>query len=147
MVESEFATSRRVAEWAPSPYAPADSIPVFREPSMGDAAKDLSRDETAGAQPFARDFGYLEKFLTGLTEHASNASGARGERLRALLVGEAARFEEIRALLSGAEPALDSNPAEPSPEGVQPPAAIADRAANGGFTVGSLLGDRRRVDR
>lgn len=118
-------------------------------------------DETAeasGDAPFARDFGYLDKFLAGVTAHAAGVPGSRGDRLRELLSGEIERFSEIRSLLAGAEPG--ARPAEsgerPAERGsdVSPTSRPIDLVPNSApavpgraLTVGSLLGDRRRVER
>jgi len=111
-------------------------------------------DETAeasGDAPFARDFGYLDKFLAGVTAHAAGVSGSRGDRLRELLSGEIERFTEIRSLLAGAEPR--ERPAERNSD-VAPPTRPIDVVSSSAtsvpgraLTVGSLLGDRRRVER
>lgn len=120
-------------------------------------------DSTEGA-PFARDFGYLAKFLVAVEEHAASVGGARGDRLRELLAGEVERFAEIRSLLSGAEPATgptveredapstagDLEPSgsasSPLPSPAASPRSIPP-AVGRELTVGSLLGDRRRTDR
>ena len=104
--------------------------------------------------PFAKDFGYLRPFLGRIEEHARTLDGPRGERLRALLEGQAERWDEIAALLAGAEPRPRpaSPPAAgaseaPPPAGAAPVAVPPDAMARGGsanLTVGSLRGDRRR---
>lgn len=118
--------------------------------------------DTDGFARFARDFGYLEKFLQAITAHAANAPGPAGERLRELLEGEGERWSEVRAVLEGRGPTAAGR------SGARPPAAapaaasggVSDggpaRAASGarptdgvagnGLTVGSLLGDRRQRD-
>lgn len=119
-------------------------------------------DETAeasGDAPFARDFGYLDKFLAGVTAHAAGVPGSRGDRLRELLSGEIERFTEIRSLLAGAEPRVrpternSERPAERNSD-VAPPTRPIDVVSSSAtsvpgrsLTVGSLLGDRRRVER
>lgn len=114
--------------------------------------------DPAQAAPFARDFGYLDKFLLAVNEHASSVEGPRGARLRELLAGEVERFSEVRRLLAGGEPDAAASRADgadrgdadatdrsrPAP-GDRP--GLAGPAPGRELTVGSLLGDRRRSER
>lgn len=86
----------------------------------------------AGGAPFAKDLGYLDRFLVGVTNYAASAEGERGESLRRLLDGEIERWNEIGALLRGETP----TPSAPPPRAEGPSSAF-------GLTVGSL---RRRVE-
>ncbi len=103
-----------------------------------------------GGAPFAKDFGYLDRFLAGVTEYAATADGGRGERLRRLLDGEIERWREIGALLRGEASIPPPAPAAPAEAGSAPTAAENDAAraaapSSGpfGLTVGSL---RRRSE-
>lgn len=121
--------------------------------------------DPAQAAPFARDFGYLDKFLLAVNEHASSVEGARGARLRELLAGEVERFSEVRRLLAGGEPDAAASRADGADRGDadanrgdadatdRSRPAPGDRPGSAGpapgreLTVGSLLGDRRRSER
>lgn len=111
---------------------------------------------------FGKDFGYLRPFLGKVEAHAKGLEGARGERLRHLLEGEAAKWDEIGALLAGGEPSAPPGTGVPTPEGRSDgPPADSDasgaagesavpreemaRGASLGLTVGSLRGDRRKT--
>lgn len=104
---------------------------------------------------FARDFGYLDKFLVNVANHANTLPPERGARLKALMIEETARWAEVKALLEGnAAPAYSvptanaplSTPA-PSPV-VSVPAATAAASAAGKpipqLTVGSLMGQPKK---
>jgi hypothetical protein len=81
------------------------------------------------ASDFGRDFGYLMPFLAKLRTAAQALPPARRDALLALLEGEPARWERIRALLEGAE------------VGAQPPAPRPTSSGgreNAGLTVGGL---------
>lgn len=101
---------------------------------------------------FDRDFGYLMPFFDKVNAAAANVQNpAAREELARLLNGEKARWERIRALLSGASPAQQA-PSSPAPGAGT--ASVADMApaqpasvsaaperARSALTVGSL---RRR---
>lgn len=96
--------------------------------------------------PFARDLGYLEKFLGALEAHATSLPEPEGARLASLLREERARWEEIGALLGGqAAPGQEADseapPASASPARMAP-AAPTQELPRPRWTVGSLLGDR-----
>jgi hypothetical protein len=98
-------------------------------------------------EQFARDFGYLDKFLAGLAKHAETLPPDRGSRLKALMAEEVTRWDEVKRLLAGgapaATPASVAPPPAPAP-GVAAPSAPAPGPAAAmapqGLTVGSLLG-------
>lgn len=91
-----------------------------------------------GAAAFARDLGYLTPFLERLSAHAAGVPGAEGERLRALVSDEVARWREISALLGSAgEAGARGNPGPASPP--RPPDEVAPA-----LTVGSLKSRARR---
>jgi len=92
--------------------------------------------------PFAKDFDYLVPFLTNVAQHVAKLQGERGERLRELLSGEAQKWSEIAALLSGANPVGESGSAhgsEPTPEPAPKPTSGRVPSAMQP-TVGSLRG-------
>lgn len=97
----------------------------------------------AEADPFARDLGYLAKFLESLRAHAGTLDPARGQRLLALLDEEAERWEEIKRILAGeaAVPARSRPPEAPARGKVpadSPGEAQRQQAGRLAFTVGSL---------
>lgn len=99
---------------------------------------------------FARDLGYLAKFLQDLRAHAATLGAPAGPRLMALLDSEDAAWAEIRALLEG-QPAGDASvpnaeaPARAAvsehgaPKPVAPPLMTSGEATMRRLTVGSLL--------
>lgn len=101
--------------------------------------------EESGQGTFARDFGYLDKFLTGLAQHATTIPGERGARLVRLMSEEATRWQEIKQLLSGAGseplPSVPQAPRSPSSPTTPPPVAAGPA---GHLTVGSLLGQPKK---
>jgi hypothetical protein len=58
---------------------------------------------------FARDLGYLDKFLAGLATHAKSLPEPAGSRLAALVAEELVRWREITSLLQG-EPVTEEGP-------------------------------------
>lgn len=78
--------------------------------------------------PFARDLGYLDKFLAALRAHAGGRPEPERAELSQLLAEETERWERIKALLSG--------------EGRRPVAAEPRAPARPGLTIGSLMPDR-----
>lgn len=103
----------------------------------------MAKEDSQGAAQFGRDFGYLGKFLLSITDHASTLPGQRGERLRALLDGEVAKWEEIRQLLLSTV-APPSSASQPDDAAARLAVRPGGSSAAMGLTVGSLLGDRRR---
>lgn len=94
-------------------------------------------------QDFARDLGYLAKFLQALQMHADSLEAPAGDRLKSLLGEQEAAWAEIRALLAGdpraAAGAADA-PAAAAPETtLLPVPAAPPAAAMRRLTVGSLL--------
>jgi hypothetical protein len=95
---------------------------------------------------FARDLGYLDKFLASLLAHADSLTPTEGARLRALVDEEVRRWAEIRALLDagvkGAGASTEARPAaaptEPAEKKEVRPMVRASRAV--ALTVGSLVG-------
>jgi len=66
---------------------------------------------------FSRDLGYLDKFFDKLEAHAGTLPSEAGQRLRALLSEERARWAEIRQLVgtapAAAAPETNATQAEP----------------------------------
>ncbi|MBO9539540.1 hypothetical protein J7643_03005 [bacterium] len=86
---------------------------------------------------FARDLGYLDKFLTNLKTHAGSlAEPQRGELVK-LLDEEVQRWDRIKALLSGVAVAPQETASASAPA-VKTAPAQAERAGKG-WTVGSLM--------
>lgn len=83
---------------------------------------------------FARDFGYLDKFLVNVAKHADTLPAERGGRLKQLMAEETTRWEEVKRLLAGAAPTATTIANVASPANVPGPVAPT------GLTVGSLLG-------
>lgn len=81
--------------------------------------------------PFARDFGYLDKFLTNLRTHAETLPEPQRGELAKLVAAEASHWDRIKDLLGGEPTAAPANPPS-SPVGSAPR----------GLTVGSLLAGR-----
>jgi hypothetical protein len=86
---------------------------------------------------FARDLGYLDKFLVALRAHAGTLGAGAGARLAALLDEEERRWAEIRALLSGAPTKAPAAPA------AEPADAAPGRAADSGGDTGRPHPGRR----
>lgn len=87
---------------------------------------------------FARDLGYLDKFLVSLKTHAGTLSEPQRSELLGLLDEEAQRWGRIKGILDGqAAPAAASAKAEAS----NSPAPVAGSVepASRGWTVGSLM--------
>lgn len=112
--------------------------------------------EKDAAARFARDFGYLDKFLKGIQEFASTQTGERGERLQALLAGEPERWGEVRALLEGKAVSASSSQSSEAPKPASQPAGesyassdpaptAASKPAGAEATVGRSLRDRRET--
>lgn len=106
--------------------------------------------ETKDSAAFARDLGYLDKFLTSLTAHAATLPGEQGARLKQLMAEEGQRWAEIKRLLDGQAPASNAGPG-PAGMAVAPVAAVTAPALTGppkpssmSFTVGSLLGQPKK---
>jgi len=99
----------------------------------------------AELDPFARDLGYLAKFLDSLRTHSGNLDPIAGQRLLSLLDEEVARWNEIRALLAGAAPeaggsaAAAAGQAASSAGSAASPGTPAGSRPPAGLTVGSLL--------
>lgn len=97
-------------------------------------------------EQFARDFGYLDKFLVSVAKHAETLPPERGGRLKQLMAEETARWEEVKRLLAGsaptaATPANATATASPAPIlAARPAEGPQGLAAPSGLTVGSLLG-------
>ena len=100
---------------------------------------------------FARDFGYLDKFLAGLAKHADTLPPAQGARLKTLMAEEHTRWAEVKRLLAGeatSAPVAPTHAQPPAPAGpsiaAQPPqpapVASSGPAHPVGLTVGSLIG-------
>jgi hypothetical protein len=94
---------------------------------------------------FSRDFGYLDKFLSNLANHAATLPEPQGSRLKQLMAEETARWAEVKRLLAGEAPSAPTTapavaPAAPTPS----PAPEARAAAPAGLTVGSLLGQPKK---
>lgn len=115
----------------------------------------MAADKDAAAR-FARDFGYLDKFLKGIQEFAATQGGERGERLQALLVGEPERWSEVRALLEGkavsasapvaTKPVKQTSPSgEATADSPNPAPTSPSRPAGTEATVGRSLRDRREA--
>ncbi|HEY9900367.1 MAG TPA: hypothetical protein V6D00_14425 [Pantanalinema sp.] len=85
---------------------------------------------------FARDLGYLDKFLAGLKAHAQGLSEPQRAELLGLLEEEVARWGRIKGILGGGG---GSPVAAPSTAGGTAPAPARDLAAGSGWTVGSLM--------
>lgn len=102
----------------------------------------------AQVDPFARDLGYLAKFLESLRSHAATLEPVAGQRLLSLLDEEAGRWDEIKRILAGQVPgapaaqAVAQPQASKAPEPEAPPAPQPEvgRPNATGFTVGSLRG-------
>jgi hypothetical protein len=69
-------------------------------------------EETTVPSPFARDLGYLKRFLTALEAHADTLADAPASSLRALLAEEGERWGRIEALLDGAASGAPLIPAD-----------------------------------
>lgn len=90
--------------------------------------------------PFARDFGYLDKFLTNLGTHADGLPEPQRSELKRLVSAEVSQWERIKALLRGEMPiAPTSKPAAPATSAPVAPAAAPMAEAKRGLTVGSLM--------
>lgn len=86
---------------------------------------------------FARDLGYLDKFLAALAAHAEGLSEPDRTELLGLLAEENARWPQIKALLEGKAPARPQGGAETKPRAPEP--AAQQQTAAPGWTVGSLM--------
>jgi hypothetical protein len=105
------------------------------------------------SKDFARDLGYLSKFLQGLRTHAASLEAPASARLAALLDDQERAWAEIRSLIAagtvdpGAAPVEASRLApeapRPAPETPLKPAApsvaTTGEATGRRFTVGSLI--------
>ncbi len=89
---------------------------------------------------FARDFGYLDKFLVNVAKHAETLPPDRGGRLKQLLAEEATRWDEVKRLLAGGAPGAASPASAPSAAAAPVKEGRAVPVAPTGLTVGSLLG-------
>lgn len=89
---------------------------------------------------FARDLGYLDKFLSGLTQHAATLPPAQGTRLKELMSEEATRWAEIKRLLAGEVPASHAHQQPTPPSAMAPVVKTPEPTRSAGLTVGSLLG-------
>jgi hypothetical protein len=100
---------------------------------------------------FARDLGYLDKFLSAVKAHAGTVGGPAGSRLAQLMDEEQSRWQEIRGLLAGGNPGQNPGPTASHAPPLAPSSSGAPIAAptHGGrrmrlqLTVGSLIGPRR----
>ena len=95
-----------------------------------------------GAQPFARDFGYLMPFLDKVeAATGSIADPAAREEAKRLLSGEKERWTRARELLAGAPGGARAGAAKPAtaPPPPPPPPPPAPKPS-AGLTVGSLRG-------
>lgn len=81
--------------------------------------------------PFARDLGYLDKFLKTLATHAESMPEPQRAELLRLVAAEAAHWDRIKALLSGN--------AASAPAAAPVASAALVSAAPRGLTVGSLM--------
>lgn len=95
----------------------------------------------AQVDPFARDLGYLAKFLESLRTHASTLDPAEGQRLLSLLDEESGRWAEIKQILAGEATSNPGTTAAAEPASAEPPQAGRPRPFSTGFTVGSLRGE------
>lgn len=93
---------------------------------------------------FSRDLGYLDKFLSGLRDHAATLGEPAGARLLALLDEQDRAWSEIRGILAGgtgapaaAKPASETEPTSAAPEASV--AAVTPEAPYKRLTVGSLM--------
>lgn len=96
-------------------------------------------------EQFARDFGYLDKFLVNMAKHAETLPPDRGGRLKQIMAEETARWDEVKRLLAGGAPAGGAPTSVPTAAPSTPAAPAAAPAREGspapvGLTVGSLLG-------
>lgn len=102
-------------------------------------AKGDSKDSSSS---FDRDFGYLIPFLEKVTNAAESMSSPAGAELRDLLSGEVAKWNRIRALLSGAAsqpaPTPRTRGPAPTPSPEQTMREVSPYASS--MTVGSLRG-------
>jgi hypothetical protein len=99
-------------------------------------------EETTVPSPFARDLGYLKRFLTALEAHADTLPAEASMSLRTLLAEEVGRWGQIEALLDGGGETVRSAPAADSPKAqpaAQEPPEQAPTRQRPRFTVGSLL--------
>ncbi len=88
--------------------------------------------------PFARDLGYLDKFLTGLGAHADSLSEPQRSELKRLVEAEVSQWARIKALLQGEAPAAQSHSA-PGPAASDQKAPDPAPVSRRGLTVGSLM--------
>lgn len=91
-------------------------------------------------EQFARDFGYLDKFLANMAKHADTLPPDRGGRLKQLMAEETARWEEVKRLLAGGAPATAAVSASAEPAASDAAPTKAAPVAPIGLTIGSLLG-------
>lgn len=98
------------------------------------------------SKDFARDLGYLSKFLQGLRTHAASLEAPASARLAALLDDQDRAWAEIRSLIAagtvdpGAAPVEAPRPAPETPlKPAAPSVATTGEATGRRFTVGSLI--------
>ena len=98
------------------------------------------------SKDFARDLGYLSKFLQGLRTHAASLEAPASARLAALLDDQERAWAEIRSLIAagtaepGAAPVEAPRPAPEAPlKPAAPSVATTGEATGRRFTVGSLI--------
>lgn len=95
---------------------------------------------------YAKDLGYLDKFIARLEADAASLPADRREQALSLLAAERTQWSRIMALLAG-EPVQADAPSAPPPQAppvVRSPAPTAPAAPpqspRPGLTVGSLIG-------
>ncbi|MBC7543138.1 MAG: hypothetical protein H7338_10440 [Candidatus Sericytochromatia bacterium] len=100
----------------------------------------------ANDTPWARDLGYLERFIQKLEGQAADLPDERRGKALAMLGAERSQWATIMALLAGGPVTADMTPAAgprtvPAAVAQAAPAAVPlSAAATGGLTVGSLIG-------
>lgn len=90
-------------------------------------------------EQFARDFGYLDKFLVSIAKHAETLPPERAGRLKQLMSEETTRWEEVKRLLAGGAPGAAPAASTAAPD-APAKAAPTGPVAPTGLTIGSLLG-------
>lgn len=95
----------------------------------------------AANSAYAKDLGYLDKFIARLEADAASLPADRREQALKLLAAERTQWSRIMALLAGEPVQAEAVAPPPAPPVVRSPAPAAQpQPSRSGLTVGSLIG-------